>query len=162
MRLGFSILIIFAFFSLTISCKSKTTTNDTTISEVQKTGPIIPGVPGEVMSRLLNECTFIDYIFHNQPFSVSVDEKPTILSNIGYIDINRPVGQLPTDCKPIARKFFNINGQTAYDVDVYLNGKYKFYVFVDKANKAMYANHMTEDGIKYYSTLAQQARNTAK
>ena len=34
-------------------------------------------------------------------------------------------------------------------------------VFVDKKNKPMYANYMTETGVKFYSQIAQQAMGAA-
>ncbi len=120
--------------------------------------PEIPGVPKEVMVRLLNECTFVDYIFHKLPFSLSQSEDPSIDQNISFIDFNRPLVRIPKECKPIGRKFFQIKGEIVYDVDVYLTNQCKFYVFVGKNNKPLYANYMTEAAVKFYSQIAQQAR----
>lgn len=125
---------------------------------VAEDGPEIPGIPEEVMVRLLNECTYVDYIFHTLPFSLSQSEDPSIDQNIYYIDFKNPVKRIPKDCKPIGRKFFHIKGEIEYDVDVYLTTHCKFYVFVDKKNKPMYANYMTETAVKFYANIAQQAR----
>ncbi|MBK9736064.1 MAG: hypothetical protein IPO92_14340 [Saprospiraceae bacterium] len=123
-------------------------------------GPEIPGVPEDVIIKLLNECTYVDYIFHNLPFSLSQSEDPSINQNIAYIDYKRPLGHIPGNCKPIGRKFFHIKGEIVYDVDVYLTTHCKFYVFVDKKNKPMYANYITDDGVKFYAQTAQQARSS--
>jgi hypothetical protein len=122
------------------------------------TGPQIQGVPEAVMQRLLDECTYVDYIFHKLPFSLSQSEDPSIDQNILYIDYNRPLKHIPEGCVPIGRKFFLIKGESAYDVDIYLSNQCKFYVFVDKANKPVFANYMTEEGVKFYANVAQQAR----
>ena len=82
------------------------------------TQPEIPGVPQHVMERLLNQCTFIDYIFHDYTFSVSQAEDSDIDQNISFIDFNKPIGKMITGCKPMARKFFQINGKIEFDVDV--------------------------------------------
>ncbi len=128
------------------------------VPEQKITGPEIPGVPAEVIQRLLDECTYVDYIFHKLPFSLSQSEDPSIDQNILYIDYNKPLKHIPEDCVPIGRKFFLIKGESAYDVDIYLSNQCKFYVFVDKTNKPIYANYMTEDGVKFYANVAQQAR----
>lgn len=136
------------------ACKS--TTENT--SNASTSVPSIPGIPEEIMVKLLNECTFVDYIFKNEAFSVSQSEDPSIDQNIMFIDIKKPLGQIPKDCTPSARKFFHIDGKIVFDVDVYLTPQCKFYVFVDKDNKPLYANHMTEAGVIFYSRIAQQAR----
>jgi hypothetical protein len=112
----------------------------------------IPGVPADVIQKLLDECTYIDYIFHTLPFSLSQNEDPSIDQNILFTDFNRPIGKIPAGCKPIARKFFKIGGEFAYDVDVYFTNGCQFYVFV-KDNKPLYANYMTQEGINFYNKM---------
>jgi hypothetical protein len=160
----YRIAIVFFLTISFIACKEKKdvtpeTPNQTT-ANVDLSTPEIPGVPIQVLERLLNECTFIDYIFHKLPFSLSQSEGPSIDINISYIDFERPLGRIPTDCKPIGRKFFQISGEIVYDVDIYLTTNCKFYVFVDKKNKPMYANYITDEGVKFYAQMAQQARGT--
>ncbi|MBK8668717.1 MAG: hypothetical protein IPN89_04315 [Saprospiraceae bacterium] len=131
-----------------------------TVTAPETTGPEIPGVPEQVMVKLLNECTYVDYIFHKLPFSLSQSEDNAIDQNISFIDFKRPLVRIPKDCKPIGRKFFQIKGEIVYDVDVYLTNYCKFYVFVDKTNKPIYANYMTDAGVNFYANVAQQARGT--
>ncbi len=159
------ILIAAFFFKLVSACKNSDkseSTSKTAAETVIASGPIVPGIPGELMSKLLNECTGIDYVFHNMPFSLNQDEKPSIIQNIGFIDINRPVGSIPADCKPIGRKFYKINADVTYDADVYLSGKCRFYVFVGKDNKPMYANYMTDAAVQFYANTAQQAKQSLR
>jgi hypothetical protein len=163
-------LPFFIFLILFASCKSdqKTSTESTVANKValpppaETQGPEIPGVPKDVMVKLLNECTYIDYIFHKLPFSISQSEEPGIDQNISFIDINKPLVRVPKDCKAIGRKFFHIKGEIVYDVDVYLDNKCKFYVFVDKKNKPIYANYMTDAALQFYSNIAQQARGVSQ
>ena len=163
-------LPFFIILLLFVSCKSdqKTSTEKTVETTVALTppaeteGPEIPGVPKDVMVKLLNECTYIDYIFHKLPFSISQSEDPGIDQNISFIDINKPVVRIPKDCKAIGRKFFHIKGEIVHDVDVYLTNNCKFYVFVDKKNKPIYANYMTDAAVQFYSNVAQQARGAAQ
>jgi hypothetical protein len=124
---------------------------------VTESGPEIPGIPKDVMVKLLNECTYLDYIFHKLPFSLSQNEDPSIDQNISFIDIEKPLGRIPSHCKPDARKFFQIKGEVVYEADVYILNGCKFYVFVDKNSKPIYANYMTQAGINFYDNIIQQA-----
>jgi hypothetical protein len=154
---------IFAFLLLVlVACKNEkpqpTTVTNEVIETEDNSGPEIPGVPQEVMVKLLNECTFVDYIFHVLPFSLSQEEDPSIDQNINFIDINKPLKRIPARCKKAdGRKFFLIKGKSAYDVDVYITNNCKFYVFVDKNNKPIYANEMTQAGINFYENIIKQA-----
>ncbi|MBK8052484.1 MAG: hypothetical protein IPK35_04195 [Saprospiraceae bacterium] len=134
--------------------KSEPTTENPK-SEISS-GPMIPGINQETYTKLLDSCSNIDYIFHDMPFSLSQSDDPDINQNIMFIDISKPVGQLVPGCKPIGRKFFQIKGNIVYDADVYLSDKCNFYVFVDKSNKPLFANQMTESGRNFYNNIIKQ------
>lgn len=157
----------FIFLFLVISA-CKTDTNKTSVppkpvnETVELSGPEIPGVPQEVITKLINQCNYIDYIFHVLPFSLSHDEEPGIDQNINFIDVNKPLKRIPARCKKAdGRKFFLVNGAAVYDVDVYITNECKFYVFVDKNNKPIYANEMTQAGINFYDSVIRQASGIA-
>ena len=152
MRFFIFFLMIVSGFLTNWSCKSKTENAGTAKNQAE-----IPGVPVEVIEKLLNECTFVDYIFHTLPFSLSQEEPPSIKQNILYIDYNKPLKNIPANCKPIARKFFKIGSEFAYDVDVYFSDGCYFYVFV-KENKPLYANYMTQDGINFYQKMVDMVK----
>ncbi|MEZ4910801.1 MAG: hypothetical protein R2774_08055 [Saprospiraceae bacterium] len=148
-----------------ISCKESKKTEAPIANksdQIVEYGPEVPGITEEVMINLLNHCTYIDYIFKDLPFSVSQGEDPSIDQNIRFIDITKPVGRIPKHCKPIARKFFQINGEIVYDADLYFSKDCTFYVFVDKQNKPLFANYLTTAGIDFYNKVFQQASNASK
>lgn len=145
------IALLAVILSSVVGCKEGNQSTEPSIS-VQGNQNKIPGVPAEVLQKLLDECTFIDYIFHTLPFSLSQSEDPSIDQNILFTDYNRPLGSIPQGCRPIARKFFKIGGEFAYDVDVYFSKDCQFYVFV-KDNKPLYANYMTQEGINFYNKM---------
>lgn len=155
-----SILVI--LFAL-MACKERSVNVQNAPTEATKSqvavdeGPEIPGLPKDVMIKLLNECTYLDYIFHKLPFSLSQNEDPSIDQNISFIDIEKPLGRIPSHCKPDARKFFQIKGEVVYEADVYVLNGCKFYVFVDKKSKPIYANYMTQAGINFYDNIIKQA-----
>ena len=119
-------------------------------------------LPGDLMLRLFNEATYIDYIFHNLPFSISQDDKPSITSNLKLISPER-LGPIPTTCKPMGREFFHIGGEIVAEADVYFQNGCYGYVFLEN-EKPIYANKVSEAGAKFYSniiTKAQQIKNNA-
>jgi len=113
-------------------------------------------LPNESMQKLFNEATYIDYIFYNLPFSISQDDKPSIHSNLKLISGNK-FGPISKDCKPIGREFFHIGGAIAYEADVYFQDGCYGYVFLDK-EKPIYANKVSEEGMKFYSNIINQAK----
>lgn len=150
LKFGFFIVLILVF-----ACKSE---NKSTIAVADvDNSPEIPGIPQDVMEKLLDECTFVDYIFRDLPFSLSQSEPQAIKSNIAFIDYTRPLGHIPKNCTPDGRKFFQIKGEIVYDVDVYILGNCHFYVFVDEANKPIYANYITQAGVNFYNDVINQA-----
>ncbi len=154
-------LFLFLGFFINQGCKTEKkekTTSNTPQMEVDESSPLIPGITEEIMLKLINECTYIDYIFRELPFSLSQNEPPSIKQNILFIDFEKPLGRIPKNCKPDGRKFFQIKGEIVYDADVYLLNGCTFYVFVDKANKPIFANYITKEGVNFYNNIIQQAQ----
>jgi hypothetical protein len=153
-----SLFLVLLSISFAACNSDKQKSNATVKNEMaQKPAAPILGFPKDTMIKLLNEATSVDYIFHNLPFSLSHDQDSDINQNISFIDVDKPLVHIPKGCKPDARKFFQIKGNIVYDIDVYISNGCMFYVFVDKANKPIYANYMTQSGINFYNNIIQQA-----
>ncbi len=130
------------------------------VQQPQPTGPQIPSIPKEIMSKLYKECTYTDYIFFELPFSMSQDEENSIRANLNYISVV-PLGTIPDNCKAMGRQFFHIEGDIVLEANVYFDDACKFYVFVD-GETPLYANLMSDKGIEFYSTMIQQAIDSQK
>ncbi len=158
-------LILVLLFCLS-SCQEKPTTaadspQNSDVSKEQANNLVLPSIPVEIMQDLWDNCEFVDYIFYELPFSMSQSEKPSIHANLGYID-KRPVPTgIPTDCKPIAREFFQINGEIVLEAEVYFSKTCQFYVFMD-GKSPKYANAMSPNGIKFYNQMINQALEMRK
>lgn len=115
----------------------------------------LKSIPKETVLKLWNECTYIDYIFHDLPFSMSQDEKESIQANLNYISTDvQPY--IPNDCKSIARQMFHIGGDIVLEADVYLSNTCQFYVFVEN-EKPVYANKMSPSALQFFSTMFSKA-----
>ncbi len=156
-----TVYVLFAIFSLTlISCggeNAKTKNSDKTdaasspASQNNKNQVAFESIPKETIMNLWEKCTYIDYIFHDLPFSMSQDSKESIQANLNYI-ATEPMAFIPSDCKPMARQMFHIDGDIVLECDVYLSDKCQFYVFVEN-EKPKYANRMTADGLNFFGTM---------
>ncbi len=111
----------------------------------------LESVPRATILDLWNNCTYIDYIFHDLPFSMSQDEKESIQANLNYI-ATEPQEYIPNNCKPIARQMFHVGGDIVLECDVYLSDQCQFYVFVEN-EKPKYANKMTQEALKFFGTM---------
>ncbi len=145
-----------------ISCNEKPKTVEKKPVVAVEQGPEIPGVPQELIEKLLDHCTGIDYIFDTWPVSMSQDEDPSIDQNIVFIDYFKPVGHIPPHCKKEGRKFLKMGSEESYMVDFYFGNNCNFYVFRDKQNKPLYANYMTQAGINFYQNIFAQVRGAVQ
>lgn len=159
---------LFIFSLVIISCKqSEPNTSQATSKErvnesvkqndSEMTSLNLPSIDSNVFRKMAEKCDYIDYIFYELPISISQDNRQAIVSNINFVS-RESVGEFSTDCKPMGRKFFHINGEIVLEADVYLdklNGCF-FYVFLENG-KPTSANKISKDGINFYFNVFGQA-----
>jgi len=151
----FGLICCFLVSCKTDQKKDADPTQENITSTEQKFGDL-PPLPNAQMQKLYDEATYIDYIFYNLPFSISQDDKPSIHSNLTLISANK-MGAISSSCKPIGREFFQINGVTAFEADIYFQDGCIGYVFHEN-KKPTYANKVSPEGMKFYSNIINQAQ----
>jgi hypothetical protein len=114
----------------------------------------LPPLTVDMIKKMLAEVDYIDYIMHDLPFSLSQDTKADINSNIMFIS-NNPVGNVPVNCKPIGRKFYNIKGETYLAADIYFSNGCAFYIFLE-GEKPLYSAKFTKEGYNFYTQIVAQ------
>jgi hypothetical protein len=149
----FTLSLVVLFFQ----CKEKVSDNPK--PEMTQSGTEtkneLPPISDSDYNYLMKECDFIDYIFFDLPFSLSQDEKESIIQNMNFIS-REGVSNIPAGCKPMARKFFKVKGTIVWEAEVYMSDQCKHFIFY-KDNKAVYANKMAQSGINFYNNLIDQA-----
>lgn len=163
-----TLLILVSTAIFTVSCggdAAKTTENKTAATQAKadikyKNTVALESIPTETMQDLFENCTLIDYIFHDMPFSMSQDEKPSIQANLGYV-ATAPVAFIPANLKPIARMFYQKAGDIVLEADLYFSDESHFFVFVED-NKPKYANKMTQQGVDFLQKMFDQAKGAKK
>ena len=158
-KVKFSLLVVIALY--VISCKENAK-EQIKAEEVKKeiSGITLPGIPFEIRNKLRNEVTFVDYTWFNLPISISQGVEDGVKTNVEFISEEVP-SIIPSTCKPVAHKYFSINGEIYMDIDVYFSNGCFFYLFLEN-NKPKYANLITEQGINFYTQITGQSSGVAK
>lgn len=146
-----------------VACKNaekQDTASSDQISQSSSQEPAYPMLPVEWHNRLYNEAEYLDVIFHNLPFSMNQSERESVQANVTYIG-RAPIGSIPSHCKPIARQFYQIEGEIVIEADIYFTDPCYFYVFIIDG-EALYANRMSETGVQFFQTTINQALAASK
>lgn len=149
-------LIIFLSVFI-LSCKNENQPSapveTNTSTQIEYIENKLPPLGQEVFDTLFKNTTFIDYIWHDLPFSVSQAEPEAVRTNVTFISANG-INKVPKNCKSIGRKSYQFNGDIYLDADIYYGEGCAYYIFI-KDNKPVYLNAITEEGQKFYANLIQ-------
>lgn len=116
--------------------------------------PSLPSVPLELLEKIWQEGTQVDYIFYNYPFTMSLPDKASIQYAVRHIAEGTTT--LKPECKAAGRVTYQINGNIVLEGDFYFSTGCTYFVF-EKNREKVYANYMTDDGIQYFNSQIQQA-----
>lgn len=141
---------------LAVSCKNDTNQTASTSKEKTETSLLEP-LPMEDLKRLSDKCTGVDYIFHELPISISQDDAPSIKANLNLFTINK-VNNALHGCKSIAREFFQVEGNVEYEAEIYIGNGCAYHVWMD-GDTPIYANHLSQEGIKFYSNILKSTQS---
>jgi hypothetical protein len=114
----------------------------------------LPSVSLALLERIWKEGTQVDYIFYDYPFTMSLNDQPSIQYALKQIAENP--APLKPECKPAGRVSYQIKGNIVLEGDFYFSTGCTYFVFEENRQKK-YANYMTDEGIKYFNNQIQQA-----
>ena len=126
----------------------KTKTTDVKVSS-------LPSITFEEMKVIYEGTDFIDIIFYNVDFSMSVNNKTNIQKMVGFVSTN--VASINKNCKAMGRLFFQKNGEMIAEADMYYDDQCRYFVF-QKNGKAAYANDITPEGQAYFAKIFSQVK----
>lgn len=159
-----SIIVTAAVILLLVSCKDSKPVQEEAAA-VQQVDPVntsgLEAMPFDELKFLFNNATYVDYIFHTLPFSVSQDTPGGVQANIAMISVGPPVNY-KEGCVSLGREFFHVDGIIVWEADVYFDpvNRCSAYIFF-KDGKAQYANAISDAGLTFYNNLVKQAFNPA-
>ncbi len=156
---NFSFLLI-VFFSF-MSCKNETTLQKPQVSGEQNnsiktvTGPAntLPFIPLEVYKSIAETTTGIDVIPYGTTVTMNISEQASCYRFIASYILDTQVSEVPCT-KPQGRIFFNKNGESFIEADIYFNTQCKYLIFFKSGDtKPIYATQISEKGLDYFSKL---------
>jgi len=115
----------------------------------------LPSITFPEMKAIYEECDFIDIIFYNVEFSMSVNNKSNIQKMVGFVSTD--VAQVNPACKAMGRLFFQKNGELMVEADMYYDDQCQYFVF-QKNGKNAYANDITPEGQAYFQRIFSQVK----
>lgn len=115
----------------------------------------LPSISFEEMKKIYEGTDFIDIIFYNVDFSMSVNNKANIQRMVGMVSTN--VAQLNPSCQAMGRLFFQKNGELLVEADMYYDETCQYFVF-QKNGKPAYANYITPEGQAYFAKIFSQVK----
>lgn len=143
-------LAIFLFVFLS-GCKSNASTEkkDPT-SEI-----VVP--PLEYFANLAENCDFIDYIFDDYSFSVSVKQKSNVRGNISYMS-DKPVENFGC-AGAIGSAYYQAKGNHIAEMRIHYNFEKDcgYFLIRDKSKKPKYAFQMSPNGKSFFRQIYQTA-----
>ena len=117
-------------------------------------------LPVERAKFMFENVDYIDYVFYELPFSLSVNTKNDIQNTIRQIS-STGVAKIPA-CQPIGRLFFQVSGENVEQADFFFDDANKcyYFLFVGEDGKYQYGNLMTDAAAGYYRRLFNNVKTT--
>lgn len=150
-RTLFLLMITVAF----VACKNDKTTDNTTQAASPTTQSSLntlsyPSVPEELVVNIGTKGDHIDVIFYNMPISISRDGNDDVQQMLSHVS-QQPPTQVAV-CNPIGRIFFQGQGETLAEADLYLGENCNYYLFMVDG-KPTYANALLPEGTKFFENI---------
>lgn len=118
--------------------------DDANTSKQTATENALTPMTPEFFKRIDAECDYVDILFYNQDFSVSLHDSLGIKSFLAII--SKDPAQLPADCPSQGRAFFQSKGKVICEADIhYIPGKCRSFVFFENGKK-VHANLLNDNG----------------
>lgn len=150
-------LPIITLLALLISCQDKSSETETE-QKTDSTNLVeqyaLPVPPIETLEYLYQNCSHIDYVFYELPFSMSLDDVGSIRKTLSHISTS-PAPE-KAECKPMGRIFFDVGIETKLEADFYFSSGCVYFLFYEGGEKK-YSSFMTPDAVKYMNNYISQA-----
>ncbi|MFN7119878.1 MAG: hypothetical protein ACK4TA_23995 [Saprospiraceae bacterium] len=135
---------------IALGCQSKDKPGGTTA-----TTTAYPPISQEVLETIVTKGDHIDIVFYKYPISVSRDGNSDVVQELARLTAEAPATL--GNCQPDGRIFYNGNGETLLEADLYIQPNCYFVVFMQNGKPA-FANTLTNEAIQFYDGLTKQFR----
>lgn len=135
--------------TLCLLCCCKTDPTSDTKAPSDPTAPGIRPLPAAQLQRLRDSVSYIDYVFYEQAFSMSMDEQAGIDYSLAGVSEAAP--ERLADCPAIGRVFYKIGGRTVEEADIHFAKGCTYFAFVGADKRPAYANALSEQGKSFFN-----------
>jgi len=101
----------------------------------------LPSITLEEMQILYEQSDYIDLIFYNMDFSMSVNDKPNVQRVVTFVDKTQPNPNFT--CPTMGRIIFQKNGEILIEADMHIDKTCSHFVFFKNGKKA-FANNISD------------------
>lgn len=133
--------------------KSTEVSSPPTVTNATQAG--LPSITLEEMQILYDQADYIDLIFYNMDFSMSVNDKPNVQRVVTFVDKSQPNPNFT--CPTMGRIIFQKNGEILIEADMHIDKTCSHFVFFKNGKKA-FANNISEQGKKYFSQIFSKVK----
>ena len=149
------------FFSLLLPCCALfliASCGDNKITKEKKeevNTSALPSISFEEMKDIYETCDFVDFIFYEVDFSMSIKDKNNIQRTLSFAT---PTVATPNPaCKAMGRVFFQRKGEVLTEADMYLGKGCNYFIF-HKDGKPTYANTISPQGQAYFAEVFSKVK----
>ncbi len=116
-------------------------------------GETYPSLPQERAQYLWDNCDYIDIIFYQLDFTMSLDQQGSIRKALQHF--SREPATISPGCQPAGRIFYQSQGDILAEADLYFDPQCQMFLFYEDGRKA-YTNGMTPAGLEFFQNVFTQ------
>ncbi len=147
-----------------VACKNETATQTTPTTVQPENAPAstgitagpaatLPIIPLEEYKALAENTNSIDIVPFESNLSMSIPDKASCYQFVANHILDTQVAEMPCT-KPNGRIFFNKDGDSILEANIYYTEQCKYLVFYKAGNNTpLYATQITEQGKKYFESI---------
>lgn len=118
-------------------------------------------LPKHIYDQIYKYADYLDVIFEDLDFSMSQDNNASIRSFLSNINLRRTPA-VKSSCKPMGHVVFLKKGNPIIEADFFHSPGCYYFLFYDEKGKPLFANSMTDMGIRFFDDLKNGRYKPAK
>ncbi|MEM7101682.1 MAG: hypothetical protein AAF502_01045 [Bacteroidota bacterium] len=106
----------------------------------------LPAPPENLLNAIFDQADFIDFIFYNLNYSMSISEPESVRGAVAYMTMEA-VPNL--DCVPSMGKiFYKSDGETILEADLHFSPGCSYIILLNEQRQQAYACNISENGLR--------------
>ncbi len=107
-----------------------------------------PRFPADQLTALLDSCDYVDLVFYELDFSMSMSDPRGVKYALAFIGQTSAIRA--DTCEAIGRMFYQIRGRNAAEADIFFSEGCTYLEFYE-GGRVVYANAFSEAGLDFFN-----------